>query len=129
MPEFHGPAPRCSIKGARRRTDNRNRFVTTTLQPNLLKMAQIRRSSRTLRRACGRGNLLPRPFSGITLLFKKGGNSKPGLSPQMGRERERGARLVVQGRLGPAGGSQDPELEAHKNRNRFDGHPVVKHRA
>jgi hypothetical protein len=32
--------------------DNRNRFVTTTLQLNLLKMAQIRRSSRRLRRAC-----------------------------------------------------------------------------
>lgn len=48
--------PGCSIKRVRGRTDNRNRFATTTLQLNLLKMAQIRRSSRRLRRAYVRAN-------------------------------------------------------------------------
>lgn len=55
--------PRGSKKGARRRTDNRHRLVTAALHLNLLKMAQIRRSSRRLRRACVRGNLLPSRFS------------------------------------------------------------------
>jgi len=53
---------RCSIKGARGRADKQNRSITTTFQLKLLKMAQIRRSSRSLRRVCVRGNLLPRRF-------------------------------------------------------------------
>ena len=53
----------CCSKGARRRTHNRHRLVATTLHLNLLKMAQIRRSSRRLRRACVRGYLPPRRFS------------------------------------------------------------------
>ena len=63
-PEVHAPAKEpCCSKGARRRTHNRHRLVATTLHLNLLKMAQIRRSSRRLRRACVRGYLPPRRFS------------------------------------------------------------------